>query len=78
MGSWFQKWIDRKFPGEQTITATVAARRVACSPVVIFRRDCGEALELNVSEEHYRDLKEGTVCRLTYKGNTLLHFEIKE
>ena len=78
MGSWFQKWIDKKFPSEQTAAATVVSRRTECSYVVTFRLNCGSELELNVSEAQYRDLKEGTACSLTYKGNTLLHFEVKE
>lgn len=78
MGSWFQKWIDKKFPSEQTAAATVVSRRTECSYVVTFRLNCSSELELNVSEAQYRDLKEGTACSLTYKGNTLLRFEIKE
>ena len=78
MGSWFQKWIDKKFPSEQTAIATVASRRTESSYVVTFRLNCGSELELNVSEEQYRDLKEGSVCSLTYKGNTLLRFERRE
>lgn len=78
MGSWFQKWIDKKFPCRQTASATVLSRRIECSFVAAFRLDSGEELDLNVSEEQYRDLKEGSICNLTYKGNTLLDFEVKE
>lgn len=54
------------------------SRRVDCSWVITFRTDYGEELELNVSEQHYRDLKEGTHVKLTRKGNILLSFERTE
>ena len=54
------------------------SRRVACSRVVAFRTECGDILELNVSEDQYRDLKEGLVCGLTWKGSNLLSFTEKE
>ena len=54
------------------------SRRVECSHVVVFRSDCGEELELNVSEDQYRDLREGLAVTLTKKGNVLISFTPKE
>ena len=73
MGGWFQRLFDKKFK-EETRVATVLSRRVECTWVVTFRTECGEALELNVSEDQYRDLREGLTVQLTRKGNTLLSF----
>ena len=49
-----------------------------CSWIAVFRTDCGEELTLNVSEDQYRDLKEGLRVRLTRKGNVLLSFTSEE
>lgn len=68
---------DRRFKDE-TVSCTVLSRRVECSWVVTFRTDCGEELELNVSEQQYRDLQEGTHVQLSRKGNILLSFERTE
>ena len=73
MGGWFQRLFDRKYE-EETLFATVISRRVECTWVVTFRTECGEALELNVSEDQYRDLREGLTVQLTRKGNNLLSF----
>lgn len=73
MGGWFQRLFDRKYK-EETLFATVLSRRVECTWVVTFRTDCGEELELNVSEDQYRDLREGLTVQLTWKGNNLLSF----
>ena len=73
MGGWFQRLFDKKFK-EETRFATVLSRRVECTWVVTFRTECGEELELNVSEDLYRDLREGLTVQLTRKGNTLLSF----
>ena len=73
MGGWFQRLFDKKFK-EETRFATVLSRRVECTWVVTFRTECGEELELNVSEDQYRDLREGLTVQLTRKGNTLLSF----
>ena len=54
------------------------SRRVECTRVVVFRSDCGEELELNVSENQYRDLREGLAVTLTKKGNVLISFTPKE
>lgn len=72
MGSWFQRLFDKR--QEETFSATVLSRRMECSYVVVFRTDCGEELTLNVSENQYRDLKEGLRLELTRKGNVLLNF----
>lgn len=72
MGSWFQRLFDKR--QEETYDATVLSRRVECSRVVVFRTDCGQELTLNVSEDQYRDLKEGLAVRLTRKGNSLLSY----
>lgn len=76
MGGWFQRIFDKR--QEETLSATVSSRRVECAWVVTFRTDCGGELELSVSEQQYRDLKEGTHVQLTRKGNVLLSFERKE
>ena len=76
MGSWFQQLFDKR--QEITLNATVLSRRVECSHVVVFRSDCGEELELNVSEDQYRDLREGLAVTLTKKGNVLISFTPKE
>lgn len=73
MGGWFQRLYDRKYK-EETLFATVLSRRVECTWVVTFRTECGEELELNVSEDQYRDLREGLTVQLTRKGNNLLSF----
>ena len=73
MGGWFQRLFDKKFK-EETRFATVLSRRVECTWVVTFRTECGEELELNVSEDQYRDLREGLTVQLTRKGNILLSF----
>ena len=73
MGGWFQRLFDRKYK-EETRFATVLSRRVECTWVVTFRTECGEELELNVSEDQYRDLREGLTVQLTRKGNNLLSF----
>lgn len=73
MGGWFQRLFDRKYK-EETLFATVLSRRVECTWVVTFRTECGEELELNVSEDQYRDLREGLTVQLTRKGNNLLSF----
>ena len=73
MGGWFQRLFDRKYK-EETLFATVLSRRVECTWVVTFRTECGEELELNVSEDQYRDLREGLSVQLTRKGNNLLSF----
>ena len=73
MGGWFQRLYDRKYK-EETLFATVLSRRVECTWVVTFRTECGEELELNVSEDQYRDLREGLSVHLTLKGNNLLSF----
>ena len=72
MGSWFQRLFDKR--QEETYDATVLSRRTECSRVVVFRTDCGQELTLNVSEDQYRDLKEGLAVRLTRKGNILLSY----
>ena len=54
------------------------SRRVECTRVAVFRSDCGEELELNVSEDQYRDLREGLAVTLTKKGNVLITFTPKE
>ena len=64
---------DRKYK-EETRFATVLSRRVESTWVVTFRTECGEELELNVSEDQYRDLREGLTVQLTRKGNNLLSF----
>ena len=76
MGSWFQRLFDKR--QEITLNATVLSRRVECTRVVVFRSDCGEELELNVSENQYRDLREGLAVTLTKKGNVLISFTPKE
>jgi hypothetical protein len=76
LGSWFQQLFDKR--QEITLNATVLSRRVECARVVVFRSDCGEELELNVSEDQYRDLKEGLQIQLTKKGNVLLSFTVKK
>ena len=76
MGSWFQRLFDKQ--QVQTLSGTVLSRRYECGWVVTFRTDCGEELALNVSEEQYRDLKEGMALQLTRKGNILLSFTPKE
>ena len=73
MGGWFQRLFDKKCK-EETRFATVLSRRVECTWVVTFRTECGEELELNVSEDQYRDLREGLSVQLTRKGNNLLSF----
>ena len=73
MGGWFQRLFDRKYK-EETLLATVISRRMECTWVVTFRTECGEELELNVSEDQYRDLREGLTVQLTRKGNNLLSF----
>lgn len=73
MGGWFQRLFDRKYK-EETLPATVISRRMECTWVVTFRTECGEELELNVSEDQYRDLREGLTVQLTRKGNSLLSF----
>ena len=73
MGGWFQRLFDKKHK-EETRFATVLSRRVECTWVVTFRTECGEELELNVSEDQYRDLREGLTVQLTRKGNNLLSF----
>ena len=73
MGGWFQRLYDRKHK-EETLFATVLSRRVECSWVVTFRTECCEELELNVSEDQYRDLREGLTVQLTRKRNNLLSF----
>ena len=73
MGGWFQRLFDKKYK-EETLFATVLSRRVECTWVVTFRTECGEELELNVSEDQYRDLREGLSVQLTRKGNNLLSF----
>lgn len=73
MGGWFQRLFDKKYK-EETLFATVLSRRVECTWVVTFRTECGEELELNVSEDQYRDLREGLTVQLTRKGNNLLSF----
>ena len=73
MGGWFQRLFDRKYK-EETLFATVLSRRVECTWVVTFRTECGEELELNVSEDQYRDLREGLSVQLIRKGNNLLSF----
>lgn len=73
MGGWFQRLYDRKHK-EETLLATVISRRVECTRVVTFRTDCGAELELNVSEDQYRELREGLSVQLTRKGNNLLSF----
>ncbi len=72
MGSWFQRLFDKR--QEETFCATVLSRRVECGYVADFRTDCGQELTLNVSEDQYRDLKEGLRVQLTRKGNILLNF----
>ena len=72
MGSWFQRLFDKR--QEETFPATVLSRRTECSRVVVFRTDCGEELVLNVSEDQYRDLREGLRVQLTRKGNILLSY----
>ena len=42
--------------------------------MVVFRTECAEEITLNVTEEHYRDLKEGLRVQLTRKGSILLSF----
>lgn len=76
MGSWFQRLFDKR--QEVTLNATVLSRRVECTRVAVFRSDCGEELELNVSEDQYRDLREGLAVTLTKKGNVLISFTPKE
>lgn len=73
MGGWFQRLFEKKYK-EETLFATVLSRRVECTWVVTFRTECGEELELNVSEDQYRDLREGLTVQLTRKGNNLLSF----
>ena len=63
---------------EQTGTATVLSRRVECTWVVAFRLASGEELELNVSQDRYRDLREGTCWGLRWKGTELLDATEKE
>lgn len=76
MGSWFQRLFDKQ--QEETLSATVLSRRCECGWVAVFRTDCGKELILNVSEEQYRDLKEGLRVQLTRKGNILIGFTPKE
>jgi len=73
LGGWFQRLFDRKYK-EETLFATVLSRRMECTWVVTFRTECDEELELNVSEDQYRDLREGLSIQLTRKGNNLLSF----
>ena len=72
MGSWFQRLFDKH--QEQTLSGKVLARRYECGWVAVFRTNCGEELTLTVSEQQYRDLKEGLSVQLTRKGNNLLSF----
>ena len=77
MGSWFQKWVDKKLFREETASATVLGRWMDQSRVAAFRLESGKVLELNVSEEAYRDLRQGRTLQIYWKGNDLLRFEEK-
>lgn len=69
---------------EQTSSATLLSRTVKHantmyheSPwlyLLTFRLENGEELELNTTEENYGKLREGTVLRLTWQGETLVSF----
>lgn len=75
MGSWFQKFWEKRLAKEKSGSGTVLSRRLECTWVVVFRLDSGKELELNVSEDQYRDLREGTRVELTLKGNDLISFQ---
>ena len=70
---------------EQTARVTVAAKAVRhinsiyqeapWQYVVTFRPENGEDVELPVTEELYKVLKEGTAGTLTWQQTTLIRFE---
>jgi hypothetical protein len=76
LGSWFQRLFDKQ--QTQTLSGIVLSRRYECGWVVTFRTDCGAELSLNVSEDQYRDLREGLSVQLTKKANVLISFNPKE
>ena len=71
---------------EQTSPATVLSRRVdtcysleksdsSWAYLVKFRLENGDETELNVKEEDYPKLKEGTSLSITWQGDTLTSFQ---
>ena len=71
---------------EQTSPATVLSRRVdtcysleksdsSWAYLVKFRLENGDETELNVKEEDYPKLKEGTSLSITWQGDTLTAFQ---
>lgn len=80
------KKLQEELP-EQTANAQVLSRRVdtcyslektdsSWAYLVTFHMESGEEAELKVSENDYRQLKEGTRLSITWQGENLTSFTI--
>lgn len=82
------KKLNEEHP-EQTAQATVLSRRVdtvysltrsssSWAYLVKFRLESGEEPELKAAEELYGTLKEGLSGKLTWKGDSIVDFEMRK
>ena len=73
---------------EQTASATVVSRKVdtcysltrsdsSWAYLVTFRMESGEEIQLNVTEQDFKKLKEGINLTITWQGETLSSFIIE-
>ena len=75
MGSWFDRWVEKKFSKLCTETAYVAARKEGCECSAVFLLSSGKEVELQVPGEVVETLKPGQKGMLTRKGSSFVSFE---
>lgn len=79
------KKLNEEHPVQES-SATVLSRRVdtvysltrsssSWAYLVKFRLENGEELELNTTEEQYKQFKEGLTGKLTWQGNSVVCFK---
>jgi len=78
LGSWFERWIERKFSKEQEETAYVMALKNGCQCSAVFLLASGKEMEISVPCETLEALEPGRKGMLTWKGSTFISFEAEE